>query len=172
MYTLLFCLVFFEIIPLFFFLRKLKKHDIFYDHFVYIVSWVLGFFIMILAPGILGWMIGNPQEEKFQEIHLVAFKDGQSVKGSFYLGCGSVQGASIYSYYTERSDGGIIQGSVYADSSIIYEQNRNDAVLEVWLTKTAYGKWENFVFEHNPAVHNKFLVPKGTVVRRFVADLS
>ncbi|MBU6370478.1 MAG: hypothetical protein KGH93_02305 [Patescibacteria group bacterium] len=130
-----------------------------------------GLFIVGLATMFLQGIF--PKENlKVSEIPLVAFNDGQSFHGSFILGTGSVDRGGSYLYYAEQKDGGIVQGQKSVDSSAIYEQERKDAVLETWNEKIIYtGKWSYFLLDPKLKVYYKFLVPKGTVIRHFVAGL-
>ena len=147
----------------------------------------MGFAIGAIVGIVIAKLVGIPVgifspyvDEKTQEIPLIAFHDGQSVHGSFVFGCGSVDGEGVYLYYTKREDGGIVQGRKPADSSVIYERDRKDAVLETWIreTKTSTSKdgwWKYFAFPSDTFTSSyfyKFFVPKGTVVRKFVADLN
>lgn len=113
---------------------------------------------------------------KTTSMKLMAFSDSHRVQGSFFLGCGSIQDVDYYFYYSvDPKDGAILQGKVPVNETRLYEQDREDGLLEIWTTKYVRGKsiWalkSGQTETSRPSY--KIYVPRGTVLRRFVADLE
>lgn len=104
---------------------------------------------------------------------LVAFSDGRSVEGPFFLGSGYVQETPYYFFYRKTSDGGIVQGSVPAVNSVLYEEADDVAGAHMktlaWRTRSDWALW----FSSGRVRYSyQIYVPKGTVVRQFVVDLK
>ncbi len=138
-----------------------------------ILGIVIGAFMGAMVGAMIASVIGAfaPTTDKISsETKLIAFKDGSSVTGSFFLGCGSVGGKDVYMYYYQRADGGIVRGRVDADRAVIFEENRADGVLEA-RTQTLTHPWELWALPDTEP-HYQLRVPKGTVIRQFKADLQ
>jgi len=140
----------------------------------------LGRFAISFLMGMFGFMVGillslflslfAPKEIVKTEIPLVAFSDGQSIHGSFFLGIGSINGEDVYSFYKRREDGGIERGRVRSRNIPIYEEDRKDGVLEIHKRKVV-GTWSLWA-DVLQNTRYEFHLPEGTVVRQFVADLK
>jgi uncharacterized membrane protein YeaQ/YmgE (transglycosylase-associated protein family) len=130
----------------------------------------VGVFVMII------FTLSSPKKCESVDIPLVAFRDGTNISGNFFLGCGIVEQNDAYFYYTQRQDGGIKRGRVVSrcDNVTIYEQDRKNGILRISkMVGDRSWKWINwtdkrFAFDEQYV----FYVPKGTVVRQFVANLG
>lgn len=141
---------------------------------------LFGRFLLSLVMGMIGFIIGMflslflglfaPKEIVKTEIPLVAFSDGQSIHGNFFLGIGSINGEDVYSFYKRREDGGIERGRVKSANIPIYEEDRKDGVLEIYKRKVV-GTWALWA-DVPQNTRYEFHLPEGTVVRQFVADLK
>ncbi len=122
---------------------------------------------------LLAAIVGIPAPEvtvKTEEISLAAFNDSRTIRGSFFLGCGTVEGNVTYFYYRQRPDGGLEQGWVQSENVIIYEEDRADGILQVYQKKLVH-PWEFWALPWGSPCY-QFRVPKGTVIRQFKADLQ
>jgi|GEM_PF-4612567 len=135
--------------------------------FLACVAGLVGVFVGFIVSALISFFAPY-HFEKTGEIQLTAFHDGTSVHGSLFC----IRGEGIYRYYHQNDDGGIVYGQVSANDTTIYEEKRNDGILEIRQQRTE-GKWKSWVLESD-ADHRtyRFLVPKGTVVRKYVADLN
>ena len=81
----------------------------------------MNFFKMILI--VLMVVLFSGCGEYDYTLNLVAFSDGSSVNGSFFLGCGSIDERPVYKYLWVQSDGGIRTGWTSALKSTVYERD-------------------------------------------------
>lgn len=103
--------------------------------------------------------------EKSGSWALVTLRDKDGVKGSFFLGSGTIETQPYFFYYKKNPDGSFQPGKVSASSDVrIYEEDRQDASMVEWnweLNKP----WAYLIaFPHNTGGYAlDFHVPKGTI---------
>lgn len=180
MYTVLACLALGALLVLILAIGGLKNNGwgfsgdvifggIFGLLFAELISLFAGIFLALLLS------VFAPRVDAKKEVKLVAFRDGTTMNGSFFLGCGSIENKDVYLYYSQRADGAILKGRVETDSRrppLIYEEKRTDGVLEIHHQELdPNSKWHLWALD---SVSNSYVfrVPKGTVVRQFKADLG
>lgn len=113
-----------------------------------------------------------PAETIFKEkTSLVALQDNQSIGGKFFLGSGSFHGEFYYVFYKNTSDG-IELDKVNATAAKIYEEVREDGVLEVW-EKKIKPHYNLFAICHQRicAPFYRVRIPQGTIKHGFELDL-
>ncbi len=175
MYTVLICLALAALFVLILAIGEFKDSGLSGDG---LVMSIFGLIFAEMMAGFIGMLLAlflslfAPKVNVKEEIKLVAFRDGVSVTGSFFLGCGSVDDKDVYLYYTQRSDGAIRKGRIENRSPLIYEENRTDGVLEKHhQVIDPNSRWRFWTFYDGDTTYI-FRVPKGTVVRQFRADLG
>ena len=99
---------------------------------------------------------------------LVAFTNGSSISGSFFLGIGSIEGVPVYKYLY-KENGGIRQDYYYAKHSIVYEtdETKNSYVTFTYLG-WGCGEISNINCIRNPI----FYIPRGSINYQFSLDLN
>lgn len=103
------------------------------------------------------------------ETSLVSLADGQGVRGSFFLGSGSVNSKPAYYFYVSTGPGRFKQDYVYADGVEIVEQE-GPAKLKKYDCHWNSTGWQNE--ETRTDCKIEFVVPNGTVVPGYVLDTS
>jgi hypothetical protein len=138
-----------------------------------LVGCLIGVFLGLFVA--FAFVMGGPQHASVERSRtpLVALQDTVSVQGRFFLGSGSINGELVYVYYYETEDGGIRSGYVSANRSVVYEEDRADALVvtyEEYLEPSPF----RLISGYNGASSRtyKIYVPKGTVVRSFQLDLE
>lgn len=124
-----------------------------------------GFFITFFLGLFMGiffaeqWVEDNKQE-------LVAIRDKDGMRGSFFLGSGTIDSVNYYFYYQRNSDGSFSPARVKANGGIkIFEEPRSDAVLVTYRSEFKTG-WAALVAIPFGSRH-EFMVPAGTIRRGF-----
>ena len=130
---------------------------------------VFGIVVALVFLIVIFGLITEQNETKIEE-KLIAFNDGQGIKGNFsgifFVGHGTIDSVSYYFMYAENSDGGIKQLRVRVDNAVIYEEDRKDGLLNGCEIRNGFGNLNKDLTKY--VIH----VPKGTVIRQFKADLE
>lgn len=109
--------------------------------------------------------MGHATSTEYQferQIDLVTLKDTSGVEGRFFLGTGRTASKFYYSYYYETNSGGVRFGRIDADDTVVYEENRDDAIIRV------YGKDNVRAFGIEFADDKyEISVPRGTILRGY-----
>lgn len=108
---------------------------------------------------------------KVYEYPLVAVRDGQGVRGSFFLGTGTVNSHEYYVMFRQHPDGAIekivLEDDQYCrDRFYIYEieEDEEPRVVLYKFTQSTFPEW---TIISEPKHEWNMYVPKGTVVRNF-----
>lgn len=102
---------------------------------------------------------------------LVAFNDGSSVQGHMFLGCGTIESEDAYFYYESAGADSFKRGRLVDNNVVIRETApKGEGYLESF--EKEYKWWQWWVAVDPNVTQYVFTVPKGTVVRQFVADLK
>jgi hypothetical protein len=103
---------------------------------------------------------------------LVSIKDGDTVNGSFFLGCGNIGTNSYYIYYYR--DGSDEHGKIFmrdkalVSISKICETNNVEPHLEIQNYKWVYPGWLGKEPNSAPGYYTyTFFVPEGTIIQQF-----
>lgn len=142
---------------------------IFLDYFPEI--FVAGLFIGLIIGFIIGLFI--PKETKIiidKTYYLECLQDGNSINGSFFLGCGSVNGKMVYTYYYQDGDCYKMDQIDYDNVSIKYSEGRpkieilkeikTDAIKNLFTTRL------NCECENSTIIY----IPKGLIKQSFNLD--
>lgn len=128
-----------------------------------ILSGIIGFLISLSLPA------DTIIESEYK--NLVSLQDANSVSGSFFLGCGSVNSKMKYTYYYESSNGMFRMGQVsYKYASITY-----DSIPRMETKETKYtDSWVNWFAIDFECRNDKYIfhVPKGTIKNDYNLDAN
>ena len=127
-----------------------------------IIGMILGLF--------LGCIIANCNiEETVLELqytlYLEALQDTQMISGSFWLGCGDVQGKMKYTYYYKTKEGFKFGKVGTARTTIIYSDTKPR--IEYYESRNKENK---FSFSDGDDWCYKIYVPEGTIKQNFNLD--
>lgn len=109
-----------------------------------------------------------------EEYQLVALENSTSAQGTFILIVGTYREKMIYKYFFEDTDGASIYQERNAINMRIYEEDRDDAVMQVIVTKTKATNY-NALYQIRDTGDERttiFRVPKGTINRSLNIDLG
>jgi hypothetical protein len=77
---------------------------------------------------------------------IVSLKDNGSVSGSFFLGCGQINGAMMYMYYQQNKDSTFQMGQLnYSDAKIKYTNEQPK--IDIFDTHRANVWWNKFAID-------------------------
>ena len=142
---------------------------------------------MVLAAFILAGAVGflppsqaalSSSEPGFRTVDLpiVAAQDAVSVSGSWFLGCGSVEGTMYYFFYTQDHIGRLVLHKVQADgSNVTILEHDADIAFVRYSYFHSYSRQENWTpLNDNPNTIRvcEFHVPRGSVTRTIQFDLE
>lgn len=111
------------------------------------LSSMLGFGISVALP--TQTIKGEPNIKE-----LVSLQDGQSINGSFFLGCGSIDGKMKYTYYYE------IEKDIFKMGQVSY----NRALIKY--DSTAY--LETYTYEQTDVWYNWFSISLGQLRKQYI----
>jgi hypothetical protein len=104
---------------------------------------------------------------------LVAMHSVDGIEGEFFLGCGTIDGATKYHVYVRNADGSMSPDYVYADPSVHIVEDKNLHGQGFWRviesvrdTSVPAAKWA-LTDDGSVESHDEFDVPVGTVVQNF-----
>ncbi|HEY9755066.1 MAG TPA: hypothetical protein V6C97_07895 [Oculatellaceae cyanobacterium] len=105
---------------------------------------------------------------------LVAMRSVDSFSGSIFLGCGTVDGVTVYHLYVRNADGSMSPEQVYASPSVHIVEDKNLRGEGFWrVIQTVRdnsgprAKWALISDDGVVSSYNEFDVPVGTVVQEF-----
>lgn len=106
-----------------------------------------------------------------EQLELVSASDGSSIEGHFFLGSGYVGDRQVYSYRYQLDDGGLIWDQVQnSPEVVVYEEEREDAVLLIYVTVPDDERWYLVAVLVDSYRKYEFHVPKGSVLTGYVFD--
>jgi len=131
-----------------------------------LIGALIGFFLSMFFSA-----IPPTKYELSKEIELVSLRHGEnSVRGSFFLGCGSVESNPSYIYYVSVGPDIYQMKTIkVTDSVFVYEEDRTDGVLKVYAKKFA-NKSYNWLSDESlleGEERYEFHIPKGSILRDF-----
>lgn len=125
-----------------------------------------------MGGAILGFLVGafvydaDPYTYTFD---VVAANDGSSVQGQFSIFGGYIEEVPYYFFYRENPDGGIYQGKIRANDTLIYEDQETRNFIEVTKCDDDLRLWGfTPTCEKTYEIH----VPEGSVKRDVTFDLE
>lgn len=157
-----------------YFRNKPERWGAYYDRYEPSIAGMFGIgcvfaFVSLFAASII---FGNvePRWVKY-ELPLVALNDSTQVEGrSSFLGGGYINESWVYVFYYPNDTGGYELGWDYEYESVIYEEDRTDAVRYTFVDESpVLGKW---TFGYNGTTYKEFHVPEGSIARDITFDLN
>lgn len=102
---------------------------------------------------------------------IYALKDNNSLKGSFYLGAGTVEGTQVYSYI-RKVEGGKQIDTIDIDKGILYE-GAHEPHISVYEPELKH-RWSKLLFGDMFIGENKYkiYIPDNSVVNEYDVDLE
>jgi hypothetical protein len=98
--------------------------------------------------------------DRFDKTEILSLKDGSTIRGSFVLGSGYVNGIDVYIYYTMNDKGGYVRNRIPADVTTIYmDENDNPYLISHYVETNK----RHVQYIHSYSLH----VPNGTVTQTF-----
>jgi hypothetical protein len=134
-----------------------------------IVGAIIGFIVGIFASAVIP-ADGEIYLKKTTQLECV--KDNSGISGDFFLGCGSIKGTMVYTFY-EKLDS--IEFRLRAidcsDAKIVY--SNESSKLEEYAMKRADTKHNRYTFADPTIPSNeryKIYVPKGSIKQNYIFD--
>lgn len=101
---------------------------------------------------------------------IIAAADGSLTEGNFFIFGGQIEEEPMYFFYRQDANGGIRQGHVPVNDSVIYEAEQNKGYIEVFKGEDYDAGWYFMIGSGDRKY--EIYVPKGSVVRTFDFDLE
>lgn len=134
--------------------------------------------LVSIFPGIGGALVGflvalclnMKYETDTWRVKLVSLQDGNSTKGSFFLGTGQFNGVMKYVFYTEdRPDEYRMWQVDYYEAVVKYTEGTPEEIITVKQPTKAL--WNKFAIDLNTKEYSfVFLVPKGSIKSNYSLD--
>lgn len=128
-----------------------------------IVCGFVGFLIAIALP--VSYEKGSWSEK------VVSLKDNASVNGSFFLGCGQINGTMKYVYYQQNVDSTYQMWQAnYYDAVIRYTSTEPKIIINDY--RPSKSVWNKFAIDINDESHQTYIfeVPKGSIKNSYELD--
>lgn len=145
------------------------KHVFYSDGFDYFMMVFLG----LLIGGVIGTAIAFALPAKTEIVkttyNLEALQDNNSVKGSFFLGSGQIEGKMKYVFYYERDGFYKLEQADYEEVKVKYSDEKPKA--ERFNRKNVKDAFiNNFAIDCNCYQEYIIYVPKGTIKQNYSLD--
>lgn len=129
------------------------------------MAWIVTF----VLSGILVGFTKIETKEVIRTVPIVSLDRSNTTTGHFTLGTGTISNQVKYFYYTKTKDGGYRLDSINADSTTLYEDDREDGVIAVRSkTEIPEKSWWQFTFMNcEEFTKYELHVPKNTIRREF-----
>ncbi len=133
------------------------------------IAWALSTVLVF----VIHWMLSSslPKDKVVHsKMKIVSMRDKDITSGSFTIGTVSINQIEYYTFYQQLGDG-YKKGKVEVEKSIILEEDREDAEL-VTKKEVFQSDWMRNHFKPigDKMTSYEFLVPKGTLVKRFLVE--
>ncbi len=140
----------------------------------YLMASVIGLFLGGALSFFVALMIPPITEEKIISSHeIVSLQDNGNISGSFFLGCGSVNGRMNYIYYYEISPGSYAMNMLdYSDVTILFTEGM-PKIEKIQDVKVKHHKKNKFAiqgYKGERPDRYKIYTPKGTILSNFKLD--
>ena len=133
------------------------------------LSIVFSCLITIVAGGFVG-LFFEPVSYTQTEIPLIALKDNSTIDGSFFLGCGSVESETQYSYAID-TEFGIEIKTLSADEKIYFKYDEGTPALIT--SKPVYSTLAEWISMPFDSIIYTFRIPnKGSIINEYEIDLE
>ena len=124
------------------------------------------FFACLLVMLPVGMLVDPKYEKEIRTIEVTALEDNSATSGSFFFGCGSIDGTMKYVFYMKTGEGEYEMGMMnYRGVKIRYE-NTTPRIERTYGIST--NKWS--IREHNKVLKTVIVVPKGTIKQNYNLD--
>lgn len=145
------------------------KHGFYSDGFDYFIMVFSG----LLIGGVIGTAIAFALPAKTEIVkttyNLEALQDNNSVKGSFFLGSGQIEGKMKYVFYYERDGFYKLEQADYEEVKVKYSDEKPKA--ERFNRKNVKDAFiNNFAIDCNCYQEYIIYVPKGTIKQNYSLD--
>lgn len=142
--------------------------DDFFDYFPAFIQFMLGAIMGCLVGLFVAWLLPAKEQEVKYTYNLETLQDGNRVSGSFFLGCGTIDGKMQYVYYYESQDGYRMNQIDY--DKVVIKYSADNPRIETYRMEPIKGKFiNNFAFDVTKE-RNIIFVPKGTIKQNFSLD--
>lgn len=132
------------------------------------IAAVVSVFAGLLLSVVVGEALYEPEDVTY-DFDVVTAKDGSNVQGQFSIFGGYIEEVPYYFFYRENPDGGIYQGKIRANNTLIYEDQESRSFITVNKTVDHWGFWGVALGgDKDYEIH----VPKGSVDREIEFDLE
>lgn len=138
------------------------------------MGFVMAFFfgiITLFLSVVLACTIGIFPEkvETFERKNIVALQDNNSIKGSFFLFSGQIDGVSYY-HYMEQKDGYKVANKIGVDNARIYEDGEN--FIEECKIEFKNRNWDEWAGIWDKTCDSRIHIPKDSITNEFNIDLK
>lgn len=138
------------------------------DYFLVFIQFLLGAVFGCLFGLFVACLLPAKEQEVKYTYNLETLQDGNSVSGSFFLGCGAIDGKMQYVYYYESPDGYRMNQIDY--DNVVIKYSEEDPRIETYKMEPIKGKFINLFAFDIPQERNIIYVPKGTIKQNFTLD--
>lgn len=142
--------------------------DDFSDYFIAFMQFLLGAIFGCIIGALVALILPAKEQEIKYTHRLEALQDGNRVSGSFFLGCGTIDGKMQYVYYYESPDGYRMNQIGY-DEVVIKYSDENPRI-DIYKMEPIKGKFINLFAIDMLTERNVIYVPKGTIKQNFTLD--
>jgi hypothetical protein len=148
------------------------KENSYWDWLIILINAVVGAFIGAVIGAFVAWALPQSYTTEKYSAKLFSLSDNASVSGSFFLGCGQVNGVMQYSFYLQKTDTTYKMYQVdYYEAAIKY---CTDSIPYVNITQKYLSKslWNQFAIDKCSESYATYVfeVPKGSIKNSYELD--
>ena len=158
------------IIAIALFIAIYREYNSYYSDFEdYILTSISAIFIGGIIGTALAFVLPAKTEIVKTTYNLEALQDNNSVKGSFFLGSGQIEGKMKYVFYYERDGFYKLEQADYSKVKVKYSNEKPKA--EIFNRKNVKDAFiNNFAIDCNCYQEYIIYVPKGTIKQNYSLD--
>lgn len=119
-------------------------------------------FVALFATFGFSPLLCYDNETVTEKVYLESFERSSQISGSFFLGCGSVNGGPAYCYYVKiAEDTYVLRWQDTADSKIV--EDGGCYLIKTWAKKPEWSWWVWIKHHFYEGISNEFHIPKGSI---------
>ena len=143
--------------------RYLVKTDFMAGLLLVIMGSAILLIVLLIISTIWGAMGFTHDRVEIEPI--IALSNASSVSGSFFLGCGSIEGELVYTYMVRSTNGHMQMKQISASGTYIVENTNANPRIERTVTKS--NMWPNANVGHQTVIY----IPEGSVYQGYNVDV-
>ena len=101
------------------------------------------------------------------DTRIYSLRTESSLSGSFFLGCGSIEGTLSYIYYADAGNGGMLLKTIPSAGVVIYQDEADNPYLRTFTTSDVNVKTGEREYSIFDLKQHEIHIPPGSVIQEY-----